>query len=935
MMVTATQFSQYKLQGSASKMVSKLPQEFRKFLRNCYHLQRILRETQKSLDEITTAGIFPGEDLKAQVLTPLIVRLTSILERHPALVVLGQSCQAKALLVNALLGEVILPPGGRSWRWIRFLYGLSSNISVTLSLDFDSVGDINSPEKPCTVIPEEDLKRSETDSEGLADLSTILDIEICHPLLKDSVQLIIPPDCDDLHSAAFREVISKGMEKVLPLFLYAIGEDSLTDQNIHELRELKQMFPELPVFFICTSASPQELTESEQHQLQEHNMCFQEESCYTSQCLHSGDIDKSLTGLIQQLARIGYLHLEGTESGERSMTTRPCCGQFSVGSDFLDGLHKLDQLLFFVRGCLQSHLVQVSSTLNDIHSKCLRRFILSAFDMAREIQITPRRIHYAEEKEADLYRSLMMVANEKQEEITRLIEVTLQEMREDLIEIAAEYQYHGVTVLDSEEVESPQDVLVATSEIQHLVLTRLSSAVAQELVQSVHCLQDTFVGTLQRCLESLEKNCYDQERSLSASDAVKQILTAAYNVKLTTSSSSSFLQTFLERLRKLLHTFQLPWTATRRLDVGWKKRVATEMLDSLSAARLSKSISTQFRDKVRSSHESFQSALRSLESHYSGRLERTEEQRIAIRKYHTPRLARLALESTSMCDMIRYGMPVQGKEIGRGQYGVVFACESWGGTGPCAVKSVVPPDDKHWNDLAMEFYYTRTVPEHKHIVKLRGSVVDHTYGGGFTPAVLLVMDRLSQDLYCGLRSGLRWLVRLQIAIDVVEGIRYLHSQGLVHRDIKLKNVLLDHENRAKLTDLGFCIPEAMMSGSIVGTPVHMAPELLSGHYDSSVDVYAFGILFWYICAGHVKLPLRFEQFQNKEQLWTGVKKGTRPEKLQCFDEQCWQLMQQCWAAEPFKRPLLGDVLPLLQSIKARYALKFSQDNFPADAENVS
>lgn len=64
-----------------------------------------------------------------------------------------------------------------------------------------------------------------------------------------------------------------------------------------------------------------------------------------------------------------------------------------------------------------------------------------------------------------------------------------------------------------------------------------------------------------------------------------------------------------------------------------------------------------------------------------------------------------------------------------------------------------------------------------------------------------------------------------------------------------------------------------MSGSIVGTPIHMAPELFTGRYDCSVDVYAFGVLFWYVCAGNVKLPGAFEQCANKDQLWQNVKKG--------------------------------------------------------------
>ncbi|NXH42774.1 DUSTY kinase, partial [Dicaeum eximium] len=306
-----------------------------------------------------------------------------------------------------------------------------------------------------------------------------------------------------------------------------------------------------------------------------------------------------------------------------------------------------------------------------------------------------------------------------------------------------------------------------------------------------------------------------------------------------------------------------------------------------------------------------------LEDGHWGRLERTEDLWLRVRKEHAPRLARLALESRSLQDVLLHGKPRLGRELGRGQYGVVYLCDSWGGHFPCALKSVVPPDEKHWNDLALEFHYMRSLQSHERLVHLHGSVIDYGYGGGSSIAVLLIMERLHRDLYTGLKAGLELEPRLQIALDVVEGIRYLHSQGLVHRDIKLKNVLLDKKNRAKITDLGFCKPEAMMSGSIVGTPIHMAPELFTGKYDNSVDVYAFGILFWYLCSGHVKLPEAFERCASKDHLWNNVRRGVRPERLAAFDEECWQLMEACWAGDASQRPLLGIVQPLLQAIMAR------------------
>ena len=86
------------------------------------------------------------------------------------------------------------------------------------------------------------------------------------------------------------------------------------------------------------------------------------------------------------------------------------------------------------------------------------------------------------------------------------------------------------------------------------------------------------------------------------------------------------------------------------------------------------------------SHENFETLLKKLEHRHSDRLKSTEDKQQLVRKEYTPKIARLLLESTSLKDLIQYGLPKQGREVGRGQYGVVYECKSWANHQSCVFK---------------------------------------------------------------------------------------------------------------------------------------------------------------------------------------------------------------------------------------------------------
>lgn len=158
---------------------------------------------------------------------------------------------------------------------------------------------------------------------------------------------------------------------------------------------------------------------------------------------------------------------------------------------------------------------------------------------------------------------------------------------------------------------------------------------------------------------------------------------------------------------------------------------------------------------------------------------------------------------------------------------------------------------------------------------------------------------------------LTWALIRKIAIQVAEGMEYMHSLGVLHRDLKSLNIFVDSSYNAKIGDFGLSQHESVPSKTgVVGTYQYMAPEVLRGEpHSRKSDVYSYAQVLCEIVSG---IP-PYQGVEAREVAERVVKEDIRPPiPMQC-QRAYVNLIQICWGTVPATRPSFSEIAELIRN----------------------
>ncbi|GJV64045.1 serine/threonine receptor-like kinase NFP [Tanacetum coccineum] len=261
----------------------------------------------------------------------------------------------------------------------------------------------------------------------------------------------------------------------------------------------------------------------------------------------------------------------------------------------------------------------------------------------------------------------------------------------------------------------------------------------------------------------------------------------------------------------------------------------------------------------------------------------------------------------------------------------------WGRVGP-VVKVETDPQRGGENTVKVERWNDGIRPvNHGNLVMLEGFCIDSNDANCYLVYEYLENGSLYTRLHESKTERLSWRRRLRIAIDIANGLQYIHEHTrpqVVHKDIKSSNILLDVQMRAKIANFGLAKSGCnAITMHIVGTQGYIAPEYLSdGVVSTKMDVFSYGVVLLELISGREAVDENgkvlwvefYENFNGNEEKHKHKLKGFIDDFLlreSCSVDNVMNIMSiaiACLHKDPSRRPGMVDIV---------YALCKSDDLF--------
>eukprot|EP00158_Paraphelidium_tribonemae_P006401 Partr_v1_DN27804_c1_g1_i3_m22595 putative serine threonine protein kinase len=225
-------------------------------------------------------------------------------------------------------------------------------------------------------------------------------------------------------------------------------------------------------------------------------------------------------------------------------------------------------------------------------------------------------------------------------------------------------------------------------------------------------------------------------------------------------------------------------------------------------------------------------------------------------------------------------------------------------------KNILNSSHNRRDKLEREISIMRELPSHPSIIKLHEVLESDKYFG-------LVMDYASGgELFNHIlaKKHLSTKESQKFFLQLIDGVKFLHSHRIAHRDLKLENLLLDSRGNVKITDFGFSNRQSSSSNLMktsCGSPCYAAPELvLSDAYDGfAADVWSCGVILYAMVCGYLPYdddPMNPES-ANVHLLYKYILKS-RLKFPSWVDERACDLATKMLAINPESRLKIVDIL---------------------------